>query len=67
MSSSTKGATYIQKLFPTVNNEDLLEFRIPPNIKGNMLLSDVWSKFRKQVTRLKSSPKISLEPNNLEV
>ena len=45
MSRSTKGATYIQKLFPTVNNEDLLEFRVPPNVKGNMLLSDVMLRF----------------------
>ena len=33
--------TYYQKLYPTVNNEDLLEFRIPQNVKANMCLSDV--------------------------
>ena len=45
MSPNTKGVTYIQKLFATVNNDDLLEFRIPPNVKGNMLLSDVMLRF----------------------
>jgi len=45
MSPSTKGVTYIQKIFSTVNNDDLLEFRIPGNVKGNMLLSDVMLRF----------------------
>ena len=32
---------YTQKLFPTINNDDLLEFRIPPNQKGQLDLSNV--------------------------
>ena len=32
---------YTQKLFPTVNNADLLEFRMPPNAKGHLDLSNV--------------------------
>ena len=32
---------YTQKLFPTINNDDLLEFRIPPNQKGQLDLSDI--------------------------
>ena len=32
---------YTQKLFPTINNDDLLEFRIPPNQKGQLELSNV--------------------------
>ena len=31
---------YTQKLFPTINNDDLLEFRIPPNQKGQLDLSN---------------------------
>ena len=45
MTPSEKGVSYIQKLFATVNNDDLLEFRIPPNAKGNMQLSDVLLRF----------------------
>ena len=45
MAPSGKGVTYIQKIFATVNNDDLLEFRIPGNVKGNMLLSDVMLRF----------------------
>ena len=32
---------FTQKLFPTINNEDLLEFRIPPNKRGQLELSSV--------------------------
>ena len=32
---------YTQKLFPTINNDDLLEFRIPPNQKGQLDLSNI--------------------------
>ena len=32
---------YTQKLYPTINNEDLLEFRIPPNTKGQLDLNNV--------------------------
>mgnify|MGYP000434484523 CR=1 FL=1 len=31
---------YTQKLYPTVNNDDLLEFRIPPNPKGQLDLAN---------------------------
>ncbi len=31
---------YTQKLFPTVNNDDLLEFRIPPNPNGQLDLAN---------------------------
>jgi len=30
-----------QRLYPTVNNEDFLEFRIPPNSKGHLDLANV--------------------------
>lgn len=32
---------YTQRLYPTVNNDDLLEFRIPPNKRGHLDLSNV--------------------------
>lgn len=32
---------YTQRLYPTVNNEDLLEFRIPPNTRGHLDLANV--------------------------
>ena len=30
-----------QKIYPTINNDDLLEFRIPPNSKGQLDLRNV--------------------------
>ena len=47
--------TYYQKLYPTVNNEDLLEFRIPPNVKGNMCLSDVLLRYVIRLPKVKDS------------
>ena len=44
--------TYYQKLYPTVNNEDLLEFRIPGNTKANMCLSNVFLRFVVQVPEI---------------
>ena len=45
MNRAVERNTYYQKLYPTVNNEDLLEFRIPSNVKANMRLSDVLLRF----------------------
>ena len=45
MKSATERTAYYQKLFPSVNNEDLLEFRIPPNQKSHMCLSNVLLRF----------------------
>ena len=39
--AETREDLYTQKIFPTVNNEDLLEFRIPPNSRGHLDLSRV--------------------------
>lgn len=39
--SESREHLYTQKLYPTVNNADLLEFRIPPNPKGQIDLSNV--------------------------
>jgi len=41
MSESNAEHLYTQRLYPTVNNEDLLEFRIPPNSRGHLDLSNV--------------------------
>lgn len=45
MDFSDDQRTFIQKVYPTVNNEDLLEFRIPPNVKANLCLSNVMLRF----------------------
>ena len=53
-----------QKVFPTINNEDLLEFRIPPNQKGQLDLSNVMLHF--VVTLPTPADKsVSLVPQNL--
>ncbi len=55
MSFSSLENTHIQKLYPTVNNDDLLEFRIPPSVKGNMLLSDVLLRFQVTIPQMDES------------
>ena len=63
MKSATERNTYFQKLYPTVNNDDLLEFRIPPNQKSNMCLSNVLLRF---IIRLPqpSEANVELLPEN---
>ena len=41
MSESNGQHLYTQRLYPTVNNDDLVEFRIPPNSRGHLDLSNV--------------------------
>ena len=64
MNRALERNTYYQKLYPTVNNEDLLEFRIPPNVKANMRLSDVLLRF---VIKFPKSTKTGVEmvPENM--
>ena len=38
---STREHLYTQRLYPSVNNDDLLEFRMPPNSKGQLDLANV--------------------------
>ena len=45
---------YTQKIFPTVNNDDLLEFRIQPNSKGQLDLSNVLLHFTAKVPNSKT-------------
>ena len=54
--------TYVQKVYPTVNNEDLLEFRIPANVKANLCLSHVLLRF---MLKLPKNDKILILPENL--
>ena len=63
MRSTSERNAYYQKLYPSVNNEDLLEFRIPPNQKSHMCLSDVLLRF---VLRIKqpSETSVHLFPDN---
>ena len=37
---------YTQKVYPTINNNDLLEFRVPPNQKGQLDLGNVLLHFK---------------------
>ena len=54
--------TYVQKVYPTVNNEDLLEFHIPANVKANLCLSHVLLRF---MLKLPKNDKILILPENL--
>ena len=45
MDSAEIERTTIQKVYPHVNNEDLMEFRIPANFKANLCLSSVMLRF----------------------
>ena len=62
MDNSDQEKTFIQKLYPTVNNEDLLEFRVPPNVKGNMQMSDVMLRF---LIKIPQTSATMLLPENL--
>ena len=54
---------YTQKLFPTVNNEDLLEFRIPPNPKGQLDLANVLLHFMITMPRAKDKSECAWPDN----
>ena len=54
---------YTQKLFPTINNDDLLEFRIPPNQKGQLDLSNILLHFVLKLP-VPADKSISLLPQN---
>ena len=56
--------TYYQKLYPTINNDDLLEFRLPPNNKANMCLSNVLLRFLIKIPDLEDNSQ-KLVPENL--
>jgi len=62
MENTEQEKTFIQKVYPTVNNEDLLEFRIPANIKANMQLSDVMLRFLVTIPQINET---QLLPENL--
>ena len=50
---------YTQKLYPTVNNDDLLEFRMPANTRGQLDLNNVKLHFKAQLdTPVNSDDKI---------
>jgi hypothetical protein len=62
MDSTDQEKTLIQKVYPTVNNEDLLEFRIPANVKANMCLSNVMLRFVVKIPQVSGQ---NLIPENL--
>ena len=52
-----------QKIYPVINNGDLLEFRIPPNPKGQMDLSNVMIHFTTKILAADDSS-VVLRPQN---
>ena len=55
MTKLVQQSEYIyHKVFPSVNNEDLLEFRIPPNVKNQMHLENTVLHFNVQIPQIKS-------------
>ena len=44
--SEAREHLYTQKLYPTVNNDDLLEFRVPANSRGQLDLGNVKLHFK---------------------
>ena len=55
MDISYNETTVLQKVYPTINNEDLLEFRIPPNFKNNMSMSNIMLRFMLKVPEVSGS------------
>ena len=54
MTKAVEPAEYIyHKVFPSVNNEDLLEFRIPPNVKNQMHLENTVLHFACEIPTIK--------------
>ena len=62
MNEYTREHLTTQKIYPNVNNNDLLEFRIPPNAKGHLDLSNVLLHFVVTVPSPEASVKI--KPQN---
>ena len=55
MTKPVQQSEYIyHKVFPSVNNEDLLEFRIPPNVKNQMHLENTVLHFRLELPQIKN-------------
>ena len=53
-----------QKIYPNVNNNDLLEFRLPPNAKGHLDLNNVLLHFIVSLPKPKT-PNTVIKPQNL--
>ena len=55
MTKAVQQSEYIyHKVFPSVNNEDLLEFRIPANVKNQMHLENTVLHFKLELPQIKS-------------
>ena len=61
--TSEKEHLTTQKIYPVINNGDLLEFRIPPNPKGQMDLSNVMIHFTTKILAADDSS-VVLRPQN---
>jgi hypothetical protein len=61
--TSDREHLHTQKIYPVINNDDLLEFRIPPNPKGQLDLSNVMIHFTTKVPSAEDNAVI-LRPQN---
>ena len=52
-----------QKIYPIINNDDLLEFRIPPNSKGQLDLRNVMLHFNTSIPKTDEEATV-LKPQN---
>ena len=63
MSERSQEQLFIQKIYPVVNNEDLLEFRIPPSEKGQIDLENVLIHFTTKI-QTHTDKTIKVRPQN---
>ena len=64
MSERATQLLLIQRFYPTINNESILEFHIPPNNRGNLQIQDAMLHFTTQVPTI-AEVDVDLIPENL--
>ena len=64
MSDANTEHLYTQRLYSTVNNADLLEFRIPPNTRGHLDLSNVLLHFKVKIPDIRDEKVTKLRGQN---
>ncbi len=60
--SQEQSEYFYHKVFPSVNNEDLLEFRIPPNFKNQLHLENTVLHFSVEIPAIKEG--LDILPQN---
>ena len=63
MTERNKENLFVQKIYPVINNEDLLEFRIPPFEKGQINLENVLIHFTTKI-QTHTDKTIKVRPQN---